>query len=889
MLLRSNNALRCLGITVLAVCLLTAWSISLYANDIRIKKVLVLNSYHPGFAWSDGIMEGVKSEFKKSEQNIHIDIEYMDTKRISDKNHYRNLYELYKHKFSQRDYDLILTSDDNAFSFVLKYHDKLFPNKPVVFCGLNALDKSFETELSKLGWITGSVEMYDIKGNIDLILGIHPDVKQIVVISDNTVSSQKCKEKIQEAALQVPDSIKFNYIKEDAYMEDVLAKVRALPLNSVVFLMSFFKDQEGRYYTPEIGGKMISEISPVPVYSAWDFYLDHGITGGLITNSNAQGEMGVKIALRILDGQKISDIPVSRKPANNYMFDYIQMQKFGIKQSELPADSIVINKPYSFYSEYKVLIWLVFASITILTIIIFFLIISIATRRRAEKALIESKERMKAILKASPVGISLVVNRKLDWANETLYRMTGYEQNSRIGQSVRILYLDDKEYDRVGRQVYAGIIKTGIGHVETRLVRKDGTTFDCRIQACNLDPADPAKGQIIALTDISKTKLFEAQLLQACKMEAVGTLAGGISHDFNNLLQAIMGYTQLLLLDKSKEDPDFLHLEQIEKSAQRGSELTRQLLTFSRNVESKLRPLNLNNEIKRTYTILKRTIPRMIDIELLLEDNLKNINADPTQMEQIFMNLGVNSRDAMPDGGRLIFETKNVVLDEEYFKTHPAAMPGEYVMMSIADTGSGMDKETMEHIYEPFFTTKDVGKGTGLGLAMVYGIVESHGGYITSYSKPDEGTTFRIYYPVLQSDIEVQASEEAEELQGGSETILLVDDEEAVLDIAKSMMERFGYTTITAENGEDAIEIFKKSNPYPDLVILDVGMPGMGGHKCLIELLKIYPDLKVIIASGYSENGKIEKTIESGAAGFIAKPYRLADMLKKVREILNSE
>ena len=279
----------------------------------------------------------------------------------------------------------------------------------------------------------------------------------------------------------------------------------------------------------------------------------------------------------------------------------------------------------------------------------------------------------------------------------------------------------------------------------------------------------------------------------------------------------------------------------------------------------------------------------MIEIELILEDDLKNINADPIQMEQILMNLAVNSRDAMPDGGRLVFETKNVILDEEYFKTHPAAMPGEYVMLSIADTGCGMDKETIEHIYEPFFTTKEVGKGTGLGLAMVYGIVESHGGYITSYSKPNEGTTFRIYYPVLQSDIEVQASEEAEELQGGSETILLVDDEEAVLDIAKSMMERFGYTTITAENGEDAIEIFKKSNPYPDLVILDVGMPGMGGHKCLIELLKIYPDLKVIIASGYPENGKVEKTIKAGAAGFVAKPYSLADMVKKVREILDSE
>jgi signal transduction histidine kinase/ActR/RegA family two-component response regulator len=384
-------------------------------------------------------------------------------------------------------------------------------------------------------------------------------------------------------------------------------------------------------------------------------------------------------------------------------------------------------------------------------------------------------------------------------------------------------------------------------------------------------------------------KRLETQLLQASKMEAVGTLAGGISHDFNNLLQAIMGYTQLLLLDKTKEDPEFFQLEQIEKSAQRGSELTRRLLTFSRNVESNKRPLNLNNEINRTHTILKSTIPRMIEMELILEDDLKHVNADPIQMEQILMNLAVNSRDAMPDGGRLVFETKNVVLDEEYFKTHPTAMPGEYVLLTIVDTGFGMNKETIEHIYEPFFTTKEVGKGTGLGLAMVYGIVENHGGHITIVSKPDQGTTFRIYFPVLKAYVEREASERKEEkLQGGSETILMVDDEETVRDIAKSMLGRVGYTAITAESGEEAVEIFKRSNPYPDLIILDIGMPGMGGHKCLKELRKIYPDIKVIVASGYPETGKVEKTIKAGAAGFIAKPYLIAEMLKKVREVLNN-
>ena len=526
-----------------------------------------------------------------------------------------------------------------------------------------------------------------------------------------------------------------------------------------------------------------------------------------------------------------------------------------------------------------------FASIIILTLFIFFLITNIITRRRAEKALRESQERMKAILKASPVGICLVLNRKLDWANEMMYRMTGYEQGSRIGESVRILYPDDKEYDRVSRELYDDIEKTGIGHAETRLIRKDGTTFDCRIQACNLDPADPAKGQIIAITDISKTKLFEAQLLQACKMEAVGTLAGGISHDFNNLLQAIMGYTQLLLLKQSKEDPGFAQLKQIEKSAQRGGELTRRLLTFSRNVESKPKPLNLNFEIKRIYTILKRTIPRMIDIELILEDDLKNINADPIQMEQILMNLGVNSRDAMPDGGKLTFETKNVVLDEEYFKTIPAAIPGEYVMLSIADTGCGIAAETVDRIFEPFFSTKFTGHG--LGMAAVLGIVRGHSGAIKIYTEVDKGSTFKILLPsplpATKQTIETETS-----LLHESGLVLLVDDEETVLNISKEMLSDFGFETITASDGKEALEIFKQQHNQIRFVLMDLTMPKMDGEEAFRELRRIDSTVKVIICSGYNEQEVSQKLVGKGLAGFLKKPYLFSELQKTIQAVLKS-
>jgi len=382
-------------------------------------------------------------------------------------------------------------------------------------------------------------------------------------------------------------------------------------------------------------------------------------------------------------------------------------------------------------------------------------------------------------------------------------------------------------------------------------------------------------------------KALEAQLQGAQKMEAIGTLAGGIAHDFNNILQAIIGYTQIMLMGKDLSDPDHEKLEAIESSAQRASELTKRLLIFGRKVESQLRPVDLNQEVVQVSKMLERTIPKMIRIELNLSDNLQVINGDPVQIEQIMMNMGVNARDAMPDGGKLFFETKNVTLDEKFCKNHLGASPGEYVLLKVSDTGHGMDKELQEHIFEPFFTTKETGKGTGLGLAMVYGIVKSHVGYITCMSEPGEGTAFSIYFPIIESEIDSRVSKEAEApIKGGTETILLVDDEESIRQLGEELLGSFGYAVLTAPDGESALELYEKENEHVDLVILDLSMPGMGGKRCLEKVLKVNPQVKVIIASGYSVNGPTKETIELGARDFISKPFEASHLLKKVREVL---
>ncbi len=382
---------------------------------------------------------------------------------------------------------------------------------------------------------------------------------------------------------------------------------------------------------------------------------------------------------------------------------------------------------------------------------------------------------------------------------------------------------------------------------------------------------------------------LEQQLLQAQKMESIGTLAGGVAHDFNNILQVVLGYTEMILDEEQLPVRYLADLRKIHESARRGADLVQRLLTFSRKTEIKPQPVNLNHRITEVRKMVERTIPKMIDIQLFLGEKIATINADPTQVDQLLMNLAVNARDAMPDGGRLTVETADIILDEEYAKTHLDADSGRYVLLMVTDTGAGMDKETLDHIFEPFYTTKAVGEGTGLGLAMVHGIVKQHGGHIRCFSEPGHGTTFKIYFPALTSDEEPLQIKVEPMLRGGEETICLVDDEAMIRDLGSRILTKAGYTVITASNGKEALDVYQRRKDEISLVILDLMMPVMGGKQCLDGLLRLNPDVKVVIASGFSVNGHTQDALSAGAKGFVHKPYDIRQVLEIVREVLDAE
>ena len=386
---------------------------------------------------------------------------------------------------------------------------------------------------------------------------------------------------------------------------------------------------------------------------------------------------------------------------------------------------------------------------------------------------------------------------------------------------------------------------------------------------------------------MNEQKQLERELQQVQKLEAVATLAGGVAHDFNNLLQAIQASSELLLLNTREGEPGFPLLNQIIDAVDRGGSLIRQLLTYSRKIKSDKRPINLNDQAQKAHQLLQRTIPKMIEIDLRLEEDLKLVDADPVQIEQVLMNLAINARDAMPDGGRLVIMTANLKRPEKHTGTLTRSPSREWVLLSVSDTGHGMDKGTLEQIFEPFFSTKAPGKGTGLGLSMVHGIVKNHDGRITCRSTPGKGTCFRIYLPAVEADIEKKPLEGKKEYQVGNETILLVDDEEAVRKTGKERLERAGYTVLTASGGEMALDIYRQKTSKIHLVLLDLIMPGMSGVSCLYELLQTDPGVKVVIISGYSPDEETMEVIEACTNGYLRKPYTGDQLLSTVRKAID--
>jgi|WetSurMetagenome_2_1015567.scaffolds.fasta_scaffold00192_21 two-component system, cell cycle sensor histidine kinase and response regulator CckA len=515
----------------------------------------------------------------------------------------------------------------------------------------------------------------------------------------------------------------------------------------------------------------------------------------------------------------------------------------------------------------------------------------ITEQKQAAITLAESEERFKYLVhNSNDVIILLDENGIQTFTCGPVERILGYKSKSFLGIGFRfeLVHPDDLEpvkkvFDECLRQ--PGSVRT----IEYQALHKNGKWITLEAVGANLLHDPVVKGVVINLRDISDRNKLQEQLQQAMKMEAIGRLAGGVAHDFNNLLTVISGNIELARMDLNPSDPLVLRLNNIMRASESATSLTRQLLAFSRKQIIEPRVLNLNELVRNVRQMLMRLIGENIELSSALSKDLGAVRIDPGQFEQVLVNLVVNARDAMPSGGKLIIETANITLDENYCATHSQVQPGKFIMLAVSDTGHGMSEDVKKLIFEPFFTTKSNGHGTGLGLPTIFGIVQQAGGIIECYSEEGRGTTFKIYLPVTEKQPErlVRERRSIDRLKG-NETILLVEDEACVRDVAMMILKDLGYKAIEAHSGEEALMLAEKHIGRIHLLMTDVVMPGMNGKELSERLTKLQPEMKTLYCSGYTENIIVHHGVVDASINFIGKPYSMQALAGKIREVLDT-
>lgn len=859
-----------------------------------IHRVLVLMSYNDGHLMEDDILKGVKNSFANSSLKYELFIEYMDAKRHNIQLSEQLLFDLYKFRYQNKKFDVLIAADNIALDFVVKYRDSLFSSTPVVFCGVNDFNESM---LKGQSGITGVVENIDIKGTIELLMSTIPNVNRIYAINDITETGMRMQSEL--------DSIKKNFTAIsfinliNLTKDELQEQLKILPPNSAVLLFSFHLDKNRQYLEINQFLNLILTNCKQPVYTMWQHFMNSGVIGGKVLSGWTQGEAASDMAIKIINGKSADSIPILEKSPNRNTIDFKAFTEHGLIAKNIPAGTIIINTNESFYTKYKTYVHLTLIFFTILLGIIAILISFIIRLKRTEKtlgstcnSLSKLHQLLDNIIKSMPSTI-IVVDDKfiITMLNQIPDELADHDSSLSVSKdlftTVPFLSKFRKElHDVLATETMRQIYKEQIEHK-----KKFYNIFLIPITLEN------SKGIVIRLDDVTESEKKEEKLRQSQKMDTIGNLAGGLAHDFNNLLGAITGTTSLARYQIEKDDFNNKemseHIEIIEEATSRAKDIVNNLLMVSRKKELVLKPVNLNTVIKNVITLCKNSFDKSVEIKVDLFDQDPVAKADQTQIEQSLLNLCVNALHAMTimrpeqqvQGGILSVSIEKIHAGDKELKVHPGITEGDYWKIKVTDTGIGMSNETLARIFDPFFTTKENKSGTGLGLSMVYDIITQHKGFIEVQSNISKGSTFSLHLPehIAKKESIPADSIPQKKSQTCKGTILLIDDENVIRITVKKILSDYGFDILVAEDGELGIDMYQKNQERIDLVILDMSMAKLSGKDTFLQLKKLNPKIKVIISSGFRMDKRIEETMQNGAVDFIGKPFTFSELTGVVK------
>jgi two-component system, cell cycle sensor histidine kinase and response regulator CckA len=847
--------------------------------------LLLISSYHPNFPTFYQQIDGIQHILPA--HGYDLNVEFLDSKRFPEKSNETAFKKHLKQKLEKLPkYDLVFTSDDNALHFITENKPELFAGIPVIFLGVN--DIEYAISQNQNPEITGVVEATSMGNTIHLARQLLPKLKTLHAISDNTTSGSADLTTFLETQSEFPDLQLGNLNLSTLSWKELGEQIQSLPNDDGLLLLSAYHDNQQSKKTFAESLQLILDHSKVPVFHLWEHGLNEGIMGGVVVNHFEQGKTAARIAQQILAGQAISTISVETDSPNKEVLDHNVLRKYKISPAHIPPSAEIINRPASLYRTNKKLFWAITVIFFLMTGFIFLLGFHILKNRRTERKLLRNQKLFKALFNESLQFCGIIgLDGKLLKANDSSLLAAKVSADDVIGK----FFWETPWWKDTGNETQLkDAIAKGVKGETVRFLATHFTEDELTIDF-SLKPIIE-NGQTTLLIaegrDITELRLMQEELKQNEKMDAIGQLAGGVAHDFNNMLAGMIGFAELLG-DKLTDNPSLMsYTNQIISTGQRAAELTGQLLSFARKGKQYSTSVNIKASITDTILLLERSIDKRIKIKTSYEDETAATIGDPGQLQSALLNLGVNARDAMPNGGTLSFTTRTIQLDEQHCnKSNFEITPGDYTEISVRDTGDGIPVEIMNRIFEPFFTTKAVGMGTGLGLAAVYGVITDHQGELTVTSHPELGTTFRILLPLSKQKESTQASTPNPIASAPAHnTILIMDDEPTIRTLLQSMLEKIGYQVIAACNGREGVELFKENRGHIALCIIDVMMPEMNGMEALQKIRTISPDAKIIIASGYSADSTQNDYLEAGAKAFLPKPYRMAELSTVIHEQL---